>query len=221
MPKSPSRNTRLVVAAAVAVPLVACVAVLLALIVAGDPFIWRPDFHYPERPSHYYTAREALEIALPQVPSWHQDALITFIYTGPGDPQVWGIRDDGKVPIWIFDVASPSSMVRTAITVIDDVAFVSGLDGHPELPLRSEPKPLPLDWVIDTHQAFAIARTAGARGLPTTIMTARRSRVDAGGSRTGEVIALGWLLSYGDRGRAPYVLVDAFSGAILQNDFAP
>jgi hypothetical protein len=193
----------------------------MALVVAGDPYIWRPDFHYPERPSHYYTAREALEIALAQTPSWHQDALITFIYHRPGDPEVWGMRDDGKAPVWSFDVSSPSAMLWTAFTVIDGVAFVSGLDGHPELPLRSDPEPIPLDWAIDSDQAFAIARTAGAPGLPTMIMTTRSSRVDTDGSRAGEAIALGWLLSYGDPGDAPYVLVDAFSGDILQNDFAP
>lgn len=215
----PSRR-RLFLAGAAATAL-AIPCVLFGFLVSRTPHLWQPNFDYPQVPTHFYTAREAFDTALPQITSWHEDAIVTGMHHGPsGSPETWGIRADGKAAAWSFEVSSSSAMEYTILTLIDDVAFVSGRDGQPALPLRSSPTPLPSDWTVDSDQALTIATSAGAQGLPTMISTTHW-RYTSDALSTPESFPLAWQLSFGQQGRQPYVLVDMYSGTILQNDFMP
>jgi hypothetical protein len=171
-----------------------------------------------ETPTHHFTALEGYEQIRAPMVEWHSDAYLANITGILGDSaRGWGVQPDTRLAYWIYVVASPEASTMTEINLVDGQITI-GIEGilGEERALSGEVTPLPMDEIIDSDEALAIARAVGAIGDPIRITL---GSYDAISQRE---IPLSWQLVYSPppENGAVHVYIDAITGEVVRNEFA-
>jgi len=169
--------------------------------------------------THYWTALEAYEQIRPAMLNWHADAIVVYIGTTSDIYSNQYISTDGRYFEWGFSVQSPSALKGTIIHIANGeiTIGVDGIEGR-EIPLPSPGERLPLNEMIDSNEAIAIALKNGV----TTDYVLLDVRIDRFDSITGKYISPSWGLTYvepSDPSQEYRVLIDIATGEVLRNDF--
>jgi hypothetical protein len=170
-------------------------------------------------PSHYWTALEAYEQIRPAMLDWHEDAVVVYISAQSDSSSNQYIRTDGAYFEWRFAVQSPSALKETEILLRGEeiIVGIDGISGY-EFPIPSVTEGLPIDKMIDSEQAIAIA-LANDISKDSTLL---RVQIEHYNSVERSYVPPSWGLTYTDPDNPSQeyrVFIDVVTGKVLRNDF--
>jgi hypothetical protein len=170
-------------------------------------------------PSHYWTALEAYEQIRPAMLNWHEDAEVVYISAQSDSSSNQYIRTDGTYFEWRFAVQSPSTLKETEILLRgkEIIVGIDGIKGH-EFPIPSVAEGLPIDQMIDSEKAIAIALASDISKDSILL----RVQIEHYNSVERNYIPPSWGLTYtnpDDPSQEYRVFIDVVTGEVLRNDF--
>ena len=177
-----------------------------------------PEALFQEKPTHFWTAKEAYQQILPSLTTWQEDAIIVSISSSSSHGENWRIQSDGRSAYWSFAIHSAKSESQTSIYLVDDQIIV-GIDLQPgyDKPLSAVGQELNFPSILDSTQILPIAIAGGVPENYTAVAMYYRIHPQ-------KPYPLAWTIRFvadSDPYDSYFIVLDPTTGETIRNDFLP